>query len=347
MKLAGAQARAYLANPGERFGCILLYGANTIRVSEKRIDLAKRLVGPDGARELRLTVLQAAQVAKQAGAVADNLKAVGFFPGPRLVIVEGATDAAFKQLSSALSVRNAGDAFLIVTAGALSTRSKIRKLFEKEKTAAAIGVYDEPLDKVAIQAMASEAGLTALTPESLEHLAQYSAYQTASELRNTLEKLALYTAKRQQPVTPHDIEMLAPDSRIAGMEDVLFAVAEGRPSDVVVPLQRLYSQGVSADSVCQSAYVYFRSLQRVALHGGRLDAAFLKLRPPVYGPTRDRMASQVRRWGQERLEAPLQELFTVGLALRSTNQAPEAAVVERTLLRIAWMAPKPDFGRAR
>lgn len=346
MKLAGAQARTYLANPGDRFGCVLLHGANTIRVAEKRIDLAKRLVGPDGARELRLTVFQAAQVTKQAGAIADNLKAVGFFPGPRLVIVEGATDAVFRQLSSAVSTRNAGDAFLVVTAGALSTRSKIRKLFEEEKTAAAIGVYDEPLDKVAIQAMASEAGLTTLTHESLEHLAQYSAYQTASELRNTLEKLALYAVRRQQPVTPQDIEMLAPDSRIAGMEDVLFAVAEGRPSDVVVPLQRLYSQGVSADSVCQSAYAYFRSLQKVALHQGRLDAAFLKLRPPVFGPTRDRMTSQVRRWGQERLEAPLQELFGVGLALRSTNLAPAAAVVERTLLRIAWMAPKSDVGKA-
>ena len=347
MKLTGAHAQAYLANPGDRFGCILLHGANTIRVTDKRIELAKRLVGPDGSRELRLTVLQAAQITKHAGTVADNLKAVGFFPGPRLVIVEGVTDAVHEQLAMALSARSAGDAFLIVTAGALSTRSRVRRLFEQDKAAAAIGVYDEPLDKATIQTMASEAGLSTLTPESLEHLAQSSAYQTASEIRNTIEKLALYAMKRQQPIAPHDIELLAPDSRIAGMEDVLFAVAEGRPSDVVVPLQRLYSQGVSADSVCQSAYAYFRSLQKVALHQGRLDAAFLKLRPPVFGPTRDRMASQVRRWGQERLEAPLRELFSVGLALRSTNRAPDAAVVERTLLRIAWMAPKPDFGRSR
>ena len=347
MILKGVQARNYLANPGNRFGCILLHGTNTVRVTDKRIDLAKRLVGPDAARDLRLTVLQAAHVTKKPGAVADNLKAVGFFPGPRLVVVEGATDAVHKQLARALSVRNEGDAFLIVTAGALSTRSNVRKLFEGGKTSVAIGVYDEPLDRVTIEAMAYEAELTALTPESVEHLVQSSAFQTASEIRNTLEKLALYAMGRQQPVTPRDIELLAPDSRLAGMEDVLFAVAEGRPSDVVVPLQRLYAQGVSPDSVCRSAYTYFRSLQKVALHDGRLDAAFLKLRPPVFGPTRDRMANQVRRWGEERLEAPLRELFDVCLALRSTNRGPDSAVVERVLLRIAWMAPKPGFWQAR
>ena len=103
MILKGEQARTYLAEPGNRFGCILLYGANTIRVTDKRIDLAERLVGPDGARELRLTALQAAHVAKKPGAVADNLKAVGFFAGPRLVVVEGATDAVHKQLAQALS----------------------------------------------------------------------------------------------------------------------------------------------------------------------------------------------------------------------------------------------------
>ena len=98
MKLTGAKARGFLAKPDERFGCVLLHGANSIRVADQRSDLSMRLVGPDAAKDLRLTVLQAAQLTRKVGAIADALKAVGFFPGPRLVIVEGANDALHAQL---------------------------------------------------------------------------------------------------------------------------------------------------------------------------------------------------------------------------------------------------------
>ncbi len=347
MKLTGAKARGFLAKPDERFGCVLLHGANSIRVADQRSDLSMRLVGPDAAKDLRLTVLQAAQLTRKIGAIADALKAVGFFPGPRLVIVEGANDALHAQLAKAIDDRAAGDAYLVATAGALTTRSRVRKLFESADTAVAIGVYDEPLARETVETMESAAGLTVLTDEGRDLLIQMSATRTASEIRATIEKLALYSMNSSAPLGPSEIEMLAPDSRVAGMDDVVFAVAEGRPSDVTVPLHRLYAQGVSADQVCQSAYSHFRSLHKLALHDGRLDAAFMKLRPPVFGPARERMTQQVRRWSLGLLEVSLRELFDMSLELRSSTPGPTAAIVERTLLRIAWRAPKSRSAFAR
>jgi len=119
--------------------------------------------------------------------------------------------------------------------------------------------------------------------------------------------------------------------------DVLFAVADGKSVDVVPTMHRLYSQGTSPALICSSAYRYFRSLHAVSLDQGNLEQAFYRLRPPVFGPRRNRMARQVRRLGTSRLEAPLKELFSAELNLRSPDPPPLAATVERTLLRVSWV----------
>jgi DNA polymerase-3 subunit delta len=65
------------------------------------------------------------------------------------------------------------------------------------------------------------------------------------------------------------------------------------------------------------------------------------MRPPVFGPRRDRMIRQAQLWRAERLEIALGMLTDTDLQLRSAGQrAPAMAVVERSLVRLAMMAQK-------
>ena len=59
------------------------------------------------------------------------------------------------------------------------------------------------------------------------------------------------------------------------------------------------------------------------------------MRPPVFGPRRDRMLKQAQGWGMHRLETAVQLLIETDLTLRSTSRAPGMAVMERALIRIA------------
>ncbi|MEM8578769.1 MAG: DNA polymerase III subunit delta, partial [Pseudomonadota bacterium] len=62
-------------------------------------------------------------------------------------------------------------------------------------------------------------------------------------------------------------------------------------------------------------------------------------RPAIWGPNRDRMMGQARRWGPARLETALAVLTETDLALRSAGQtAPAMALVERALIRLAMLA---------
>ena len=64
-----------------------------------------------------------------------------------------------------------------------------------------------------------------------------------------------------------------------------------------------------------------------------------RVRPPVFGPRRDRMIRQASTWGAPKLELALTMLTDTDLQLRSAGQhAPAMALVERTLIRLAMLA---------
>ena len=130
MKLSTRDAPAYFAKPDPGKAGLLIYGADAMRVALRRQEVIKALIGPEGADEMRLTRIAAADLRKDGALLLDAIKAQGFFPGPRVAFVEDAGDGLSDVIGTALSEWQSGDAAVIVTAGQLAARSKLRKLFE-------------------------------------------------------------------------------------------------------------------------------------------------------------------------------------------------------------------------
>ena len=61
------------------------------------------------------------------------------------------------------------------------------------------------------------------------------------------------------------------------------------------------------------------------------------MRPPVFGPRRDRMLRQAQAWGMFNLEKAIGILTDTDLMLRSASRAPAMAVIERALIRLAML----------
>ena len=93
---------------------------------------------------MRLDRMAGADLRRDAAQLLDAVKAQGFFPGPRVVFLDGVTDQGTDAMQAALSDWRPGDAQIVATAGALKASSKLRKLFEGAKTAGAVAIYDDP-----------------------------------------------------------------------------------------------------------------------------------------------------------------------------------------------------------
>jgi len=118
---------------------------------------------------------------------------------------------------------------------------------------------------------------------------------------------------------------------------VLNLVAEAKAGDVGPILRRLAAQGVQPVALCIATMRHFRTLHAAASDPGGAAAGLARLRPPVFGPRKDRMARQAQAWGVRGLEAALALLVDTDLTLRSASRAPAMPVMERTLIRLAMM----------
>ncbi len=337
MKLSTRDAPGYFAKPDPTSTGLLIYGSDAMRVALRRQEVIKALIGPEGEDEMRLARIPAADLRKDPALLMDAIKAQGFFPGPRVAFVEDAGDGLSDTIAAVLSEWRDGDAQVVITAGQLAAKSKLRKLFEGHPNAYATGIYDDPPSRAEIEAALKTAGLTNLSGDAMAALTELSRTIDPGDFRQTLEKVALYKRGDDTPLTPEEVALSAPQSIEAGIDDVLNIAAEGRAHEIGPVLRRLEAQGIGPVGLCIGATRHFRTLHIVASDPGGAGAGIGKLRPPVFGPRRDRIQRQASAWGMHKLERALSLLLDTDLTLRSTAQVPEMAVMERALLRLAWM----------
>lgn len=338
MKLSGRDAQAYLRKPDPAHAGLLIFGSDPMRVALKREEAIKALTGLNAEEEMRLTRIAAADLRKDPALINDALKAQGFFPGPRVAFVQDATDGLSKVIGAALADWQPGDAQMVVAAGQLTAKSALRKVFEAHRNAVAIGIYDDPPSRDDILRQLSEAGLAAPDRDAIEAISALAHSLSPGDFRQTIEKLGLYKLGDATPLSVADIEASAPLAAEVDIDDVLDVVATGQVQELGGRLTTLYGQGVAPVTLCIGAMRHFRRLHAVASDPGGPGSGIGKLRPPVFGPRRDKVMGQAGQWGRDRLERAITALTDTDLQMRSVSHAPQAALMERTLIRLAMMA---------
>ncbi|CAM3408826.1 DNA polymerase III subunit delta [Paracoccus nototheniae] len=339
MLLKGAEIARYLARPDPSRPGLLIHGQDAMRVALKRAEAVRALVGETADEEMRLTRMSGAGLKKDPAQLIDAVREVGFFPGPRVVLVEDTPDLATDAIRNALSDWRQGDAVILVTAAALSKGSALRKLFETHGQAVTAPIYDDPPSEDEVARWLADAGLREVPPASLREMMILSRALDPGDLRQTVEKIGLYKHGDPAPLTVEEIALLAPATIEADLDELIHAVAERREADFGPLMRRVDQQGIAPVTLCIQALRHFRALHLAAADPAGPGVALARARPPVFGPRRDRMARQAQAWGMGPLEEAVSALLATDMTLRSASRAPQMALVERALLRLA-MKPR-------
>jgi DNA polymerase-3 subunit delta len=333
MILKGVEAARYCTRPDPSRAGLLIFGTDAMRVALKRQEAIAALVGPEGEAEMRLTRMSGADLRKDPSLLLDAIKAVGFFPGPRVAFVEEATDSLADIIASALAEWKPGDAVIVVTAGGLTAKSALKVLFDRHPAAVSIGLYDDPPSREEIEDALRKAGLQNIEREAAADLGTLARALDPGDFRQTLEKIALYKYGDPSPLTPADVAAMAPATIEAEVDDLIDAVAEARSAAIGPLVRRLQGQGTQPVTICIAALRHFRILHAAATDPAGPGAGIQKAR--VSFKQKDAMGRQAGQWGTRALEAALALLVETDLTLRSASRAPGMAVMERALIRIA------------
>jgi len=326
VKLAGARAAGFCARPADalsgRVTGALLHWPDGGLIALSRRELVAVLTDGD---DLRLTRLEPGAAVKDPAEIDAALRARGFFPGRRVLLIEGARDSLASPLAAILGdsgSENADpdteDAFLVVTAEGLGVRSALRQLFEKAPRLVALGLYPDPPDVAEIARMMASAGLPAgVTPEGAEVLCGLASEIGRSALGPLIEKIAVYGLGRTEPLGLEEFHPLLPAAADSELDRLTSAVADGK-ADAVGPLvSRLSAAGTGPVAMLIATGRHFRQLLSLASAPDGIEAALNRLRPPAFGPRRHQFATQARNWGPARLEAANRLLFQTDRGLRA------------------------------
>lgn len=336
MKIPANRGDAFVKAPPPEIRAILVYGPDSGLVRE-RAETAARAIAGDLTDPFTVVEFTPAALRDDPTRLADEAGALSMTGGRRVVRLRDATESVTQAVADALSMQN--EALIIIEAGDLTPRSKLRALFEQFGEAAAIPCYlDEgrSLDDLVRESLA-----TANLAASRDVVSWIAANMGADRMisRMELEKLVLY-AQGQSDVSLEDAQAVIGDSAVVTLDDVVFAATGGRLEALTVALARARFEGVAAITILRAASRHLSRIEEVVIAidaGSNPDQAMKGLRPPVFFKQQDRFRDQIRRWRPQTLSRARTELIRAEIDCKSTGM-PDDAVCERALMRLAAMA---------
>ncbi|MER2520153.1 MAG: DNA polymerase III subunit delta [Bdellovibrionales bacterium] len=336
MKISPAQSESFLRKPDGSGRVALLFGPDTGLTRERADRIAKAIV-PDINDPFLTASLSSSAVIDDAGVLYAEMAAQSLVGGRRLVRIQGAGDGVAAALGAWLKDKLGGDSFLLIEAGELDKRSKLKALCEGHAEVAVLASYVEegPALQRTVSSLLQALGAK-IEPEALTLLCSALPPDRLA-LRSEVEKLALYAGK-DATITVEDVTACVHDAGAAEMDDLVFAVGAGQSKRVALLCDRLFDEQTSPVALLRTAQRHFLRLHwaRAQMDQAGLGAAdaVKKLQPPVFWKNADAMAAQLRRWSPARLDAALSRLYEAEAMVKRTG-TPDKTLCARLLLSLA------------
>lgn len=337
MKLSGTRIDAFVRNPDQAARAVLVYGPDAGLVRERAEALVRHVVA-DIADPFCVAELGPAEVTDDPARLADEAAALSFTGGRRVVRLRPGDDTQADALGRFLA-DPVGEALVVVEAGELGPRSRLRRLFEGADNGAALPCYRDEgaaLRRV-IDELLVERGLSADAParEFLESALGGDRLGTRSEI----DKLATYMGDARH-VTLADAQACVGDAQVLALDDIAVAAAGGDLVALERGLSRAWLEGIAPVPVLRAMARHLRLLHRAAgrvARGESASAAVKAFRPPLHFKAARALGDQLRRWPGERA-ARAMEIVVDAEARCKTTGAPAEALCARALMQVALAA---------
>lgn len=330
MKLEAARIEAFLKAPN--LNLVLLYGPDSGLVAERGGALARSSAGAltDPFRFVEL-------MNPVSDVLLSEVFAASLTGGQRVVRVRDAHETVLKAMETI--EKTPPDTLLILEAGDLTPKSKLRALAEKSSKIACIACY--AIDQAKLPQVIS-ARLKALGVTIDQDAATWAAQTLSGEegpLSQALEVLRLYAGEsRHLSVT--DVAAILADSGETSASDAIDAALTGDLGAADKALSLAYEEGaapVGFIRVLLSELARLRFAQGLMVEGASVQEAMAKLRPPVFFKRQSIVQKILRLWSLESLDQALEAGLAAEIACKTTN-IPDQDYCRHMMLALAMRA---------
>lgn len=345
MIIKPANAERFLTSPGAEIWAALVYGPDRGLVRER----GAAVIAAWGGRPedpFAFTVLAEEQLRGEPARLEDEMQALAFGGGTRVIRLRVEGDGLGAIAAGMVKRLDAGAfapaARLVIEAGDLAKRARLRGAFEGAERAAALACYADGPRELArlLDETLAAAGLTITAEARAELLPRLEGDRALA--RGELEKLVMLVGPRGSQISREHVRASAVGVEQTDLDALVNAVADGELALVDRELQHALASGASAVGLARALARHFGRLEsaraRIAA-GASAASAMASLRPPVFFAHKDAFARQLSRWDSARLATARAEILRCELALKATG-SPDEALIGRLALSLAARAQR-------
>lgn len=336
MKLDAARSEAFLKAPS--LSLALLYGPDTGLVTERGLALARSIPGALNDPFRFAEIINPSPDVLLAEAFASSLT------GERRVVrVREGHESLYKALETI--EKTPPDALVVIEAGDLTPKSKLRALAEKSTQIACIACY--AIDQSRLPQVIT-GRLKAQGIKIDQDAASWAAQNLTGEegpLAQALEVLVLY-AGESKTLSLADVSSILADGGETSMGDAIDALLTGDVGAADKALTLAYEEGASSVGLIR---VLLAELLRLRLaratmeDGASAQDAMAKMRPPVFFKRQMLVQKILRLWSLKMLDQALEVVLAAEAACKTTH-IPDQDYCRHTMLALALRAR--NAGRA-
>lgn len=328
MKIEARQIDRVLADSAS-WRAILLYGEDTGLIRERAVKIVTRIIG-DLRDPFRLTRLDGDEQAR----VEEEVTALSLTGGRRVVWLSRAQDSLVTQLDRLM--KGEMETLLLMEAGSLSPRSKLRAFAEKHSQIASIACYAEEGRQLAqtIQDFFQENQIN-IERGALQWLLTRLGADRAL-VRSELEKLVLY-ARPGDRLELDDVRQCVGDSGSATLEEAVYHAFAGLFPQADLLLTRALADGAAPVTYARAVFLVADKIYTVLLHeaeGKNRQQAIMALKPPLFFKRKELFQKALKRCSFPLLEKIYHETQNLEIKCKTTG-ADDQLLCQRHLMFLA------------
>ncbi len=328
MLFKGRQAESFARRPSGDVWAVLVFSEDEGLAADA---VQSVLSAWAGKAQLDVTLLDDDAIRKEPALLFDTLDAMSLLGDPRAVKVRTSGDKIAALLAEVIATGDAAPgrfaARLVIEAGSLASKSKLRAAAESAARTACLQLFTE--DAAGIGERVKAALLAEGASIEDEALGVFLGDLPGNRgIANAeIAKLALYARGLGRPVSPSDIEELTATGIRQDLGGVILSALEGRPADAHRALDRLTETGTSPISVLRA--LQMETLRMLAAHdkiaSGDANPG-RSLRPPVWPTEWSAFRTRLSAWPPKRLMRILERIHDAERQAKTAGAAAEPTV---------------------
>ena len=304
---------------------ILIYGENT----GLKDDLKKSIIEKNKNREI--IKLTQDDILKNNSLLDNEIINLSLFNEKKMILIDNITDKSFGLIEKNIGQDNC---IICLFSGVLEKKSKLRNLFEKEKTLGVIPCYED--NEITLRNYIKNylKNIKGLNQEIINFIIDNSN-RSRQKIKNELNKIVVYFMEKQINILElrqllnldeNDNSQKLRDTAILGDKKLL--------NDLISKTQINEQDNMIYIRGLQNQFVKLAEILEINKTTKNLTRAIESLKPAIFWKDRPMVLGQVNKWELKRIKTIIDELTNAEILIKSSTDLKGSEVTKKLLIDI-------------